>query len=100
MALTLGAKKTAAAVAAAALTLGAGAVVAAPAASAAPGGWYNIRSGPGVGYPVVGKMYNPNCNNYAGDFSPNSAVRAGGHVWNPVHAHGARGWAINDGWCI
>ena len=99
MALTLGAKKTAA-VAAAALTLGAGTVVAAPAANAAAGGWYNIRSGPGVGYPVVGQMHNPNCNNYAGDFSPNSAVRAGGHVWNPVRANGASGWAINDGWCI
>ena len=98
MALALGMKKTAA-VAAAALTLGTGAVIAAPAASAAPGGWYNVRSGPGVGYPVVGKMYNPNCNNYAGDFSPHSAVRAGGHVWNPVHGGGARGWAINDGWC-
>ena len=96
MALALGMKKTAA-VAAAALTLSAGAMAASgPEAHAAKGGWYNIRSGPGLNYPVIGKMYEPNCRNYGGG----GPVFADGYIWNRSHSNGVVGWSMNDDWCV
>lgn len=82
-------------IAAAAIALGGG-VVASPEASAEVGGWYNIRSGPGLKYPVVGKMYNPDCR----QLGTGGPVRADGYIWSPVNSGHTRGWSINDDWCI
>lgn len=98
MALTFAPKKVAAS-AAALLTLGTG-IMAAPGADAAPGGTYNIRTGPGLSYPVIGQMHNPNCRNlfYAISAGPR---HVDGYVWNQVRSDsGVIGWAINDDWCI
>ena len=70
--------------------------VAAPGADVVSDGWYNIRSGPGLQYPVTGQAYDPNCHIYAGG----GPVHADGYVWNRVDTGEAKGWMINDDWCI
>ena len=69
--------------------------VAAPDASAEPGGVYNVRSGPGLGYPVIAQVHDPNCTALEGL----GVVRADGYVFNRVRVDGQLGWMYNDGWC-
>lgn len=69
--------------------------VAAPDAGAEPGGVYNVRSGPGLNYPVIAQAYEPNCTALEGF----NVVRADGYVFNRVRVDGQVGWMHNDGWC-
>lgn len=69
--------------------------VAAPEAGAEPGGMYNVRSGPGLDYPVVVQVHEPNCTALEGL----GVVRADGYVFNRVRVDGQLGWMYNDGWC-
>lgn len=91
-----GTGKRSAGLAASLIALAAGIVgVTAPEAGAEPGGWYNVRSGPGLDYPVIAQAYEPNCTALEGF----GVVRADGYVFNRVRVDGQLGWMYNDGWC-
>lgn len=66
-------------------------------AHAAPGGFYNVRNGPGTNHPIVGSLYNPTCRN-----SHSYGVNPDGRgAWNrTIASNGNSGWIYNDGWCI
>lgn len=94
---TLSKKALITGVAALAAATGAG-VAATGEAHAAPGdGMYNVRSGPGTNYPIVGTIYAPDCSN-----SHSYAVNVNNRgAWNATTAsNGAHGWIFNDGWCL
>jgi len=93
---TLSKKALITGVAALAAATGAG-VAATGEAHAVGNGAYNVRSGPGTNYPIVGTIYNPDCSN-----SHSYAVNANSRgAWNAtVASNGAHGWIFNNGWCL
>lgn len=93
---TLSKKALITGVAALATATGAG-VAATSEAHAAGGGMYNVRSGPGTNYPIIGTIHNPDCRN-----SHSNAVNVNSRgAWNATTAsNGAHGWIFNDGWCL